>query len=354
MTPDLTKIKKILIVQYLPFGDVLLGTAYTEILKKLFNPEIHYLAAKPFDQILEGHPYIDKVVSFEIGKGMDYAINRIKILKEINKEKYDLVIDQLGKPSCKQMILFSGAKYKLGWTNSRMNYLLNLKAERTYHGYSSTRHLEILRPLGIMPQRYRLYIHVPENASKKVKNWMLEKGLKKENLIGIAPSSKDRKKKWNIDLFKELTLNLIETYKKKIILIYAPSEYEDALEVYNGVNHPDVFMSPSLNIKESAALLQNIELLISNDAAIHHMSVATATPSIAIFGPTDAQAWCAEGDFPLHYRVKNDQWVPESNKDDFGISVTDVMKKVEQAYLEIKNTKWSEDLFYCDPKKQTY
>ena len=81
MKVDLQKIHKILIIQYQPFGDVLLNTGYLPALRKKFpDAKIDYLVKSKYKIILENNPYLDEIVDFEDGKGLHYIPERIRLL----------------------------------------------------------------------------------------------------------------------------------------------------------------------------------------------------------------------------------------------------------------------------------
>lgn len=87
------KIKRILIIQFSPFGDVLLSTAIIELLKQHFpSVQIHYLTTPPFHTILEEHPFVDKILTIPIVKGIRRFF-RFRTWANLRKERYDLVID---------------------------------------------------------------------------------------------------------------------------------------------------------------------------------------------------------------------------------------------------------------------
>jgi ADP-heptose:LPS heptosyltransferase len=111
---DSDKIKKILVVQLGPFGDALLTTAYFEALRKKFpKSKIYYLIKEPFHKIIANHPLIDHIIRIPKKKGIRYFWERIKAIKKIRKNKFDIVIDQQNKPSTKQFVFFQ--KLNIKW-----------------------------------------------------------------------------------------------------------------------------------------------------------------------------------------------------------------------------------------------
>jgi ADP-heptose:LPS heptosyltransferase len=48
-------------------------------------------------------------------------------------------------------------------------------------------------------------------------------------------------------------------------------------------------------IRSIASIIQNADLLISNDTGIMHVGAAVETPVLSLFGPTDPEQWAPTG-----------------------------------------------------------
>ena len=61
--------EKILFIRYSALGDILLATPYARALKEKYPKcRLTWLAACPYEQILEGQPYIDRVLQWDRGQ----------------------------------------------------------------------------------------------------------------------------------------------------------------------------------------------------------------------------------------------------------------------------------------------
>ena len=71
MKLNCSEIKKILVIQFRPFGDVLLATSYLEALRKSFpRADIDFLVKEPYQEVLDKNPYLSNVISFPQERGM--------------------------------------------------------------------------------------------------------------------------------------------------------------------------------------------------------------------------------------------------------------------------------------------
>lgn len=324
---DKDKIKKILVIQLGPFGDVLLTTAYFETLKKEFQKaKIHYLVKEPFHKIIRNHPFIDKIIRIPKKTGTKYFFERLKKIKSIRKERYDVVIDQQNKPSTKQIVFFSKAKYRVGYKDSRFDFVYNLKSERKPEKrYSPAMRFDILRELGVDYQNFKLYFDVNESDFNYIDSWLNEKSIKE--YVVISPGSPVPKKMWSLDRYAELA-DLIQTELRiPVVLVWGPKEI-DTVNIVADKMKTEPFIAPPTDLHQLGALLKKSVLLICNDGGVNHLAVATETNTLAIFGTTSAEVWSPATIFKSHHHISGKQ--NNSLDNDFGLNTIDVFKKVKE------------------------
>ena len=70
------------------------------------------------------------------------------------------------------------------------------------------------------------------------------------------------------------------------MLLWGPGE-EDDVERIRGMMHQPADIAPPTGIGELGALLASCDYTISNDSGPMHISAATGTPTLGIFGPTN-------------------------------------------------------------------
>ena len=326
MNIDFEGIKRILIVQYQPFGDVLLNTGYFPALRKKFpDAKIDYLIKEKYKVVLENNHYLDELVTFEDGKGWQYIPERIKLLKRIRARKYDLIIDQIRGFGSAQMAWFSRAKYRLGFKHKKYAFIYNIKAERQSVRYHSSMKFDALLPLGIKEEPHKLYFNIKPESEEYIDKWLKQSDLADEKIITISPGSPVLRKKWNLNSYARLGDMILQNTKCKIVILWAPNEKEDAHNLFKLMSQKAV-LAPPTDLNQAAAMLKKSILLICNDGGLNHLSVATETQSIAIFGSIKPYRWSPEM-FEGHYHFFNEKH--DSLKDDtFGIEPEKVYQKV--------------------------
>jgi len=105
--------KKALIIQTAYIGDVILATPIIETLHLNF-PEctIDFMLKKGNEVLLTGHPKLQKIYVFDKSNKRSSLLSNIR---EIRKNKYDLVINLHRYASSGIIAGFSGAKHIIGF-----------------------------------------------------------------------------------------------------------------------------------------------------------------------------------------------------------------------------------------------
>ena len=87
-------IKRILIIRFRQIGDSILAVALCSTLKKSFpDAEIHFVLNKNIAPLYEGHPDIDKVITFDKNENKPFTAYIKKIWQVTHQNKYDVIID---------------------------------------------------------------------------------------------------------------------------------------------------------------------------------------------------------------------------------------------------------------------
>ncbi len=328
MEINFNEIQKILIIQYQPFGDVLLNTGYLPALRKKFpSAKIDYLVRKPYHVVLENNPYLDELVTFDSAKGIQYLFERIKLYFRIRQRRYDLVIDQIKGTGSAQMVLVSGAKYRLGYKDARWAFIYNVKANRGEKRYYSSLKFDLLQPLGIKEEPHQLYYYIKPESFQYIDNWLSEKALIDKKIICISPGSPVPKKKWKHNHYAQVADLILENTDREVVLLWGPREEDDVDAVVRSMKNKPIIALPT-DFNQAGALLTRSELLICNDGGINHLAVAVKTPTIAIFGNTNPVKWVNMVSGINHY-FYNENF--NSKKDNsFGISPDIVFQKIKE------------------------
>lgn len=104
--------------------------------------------------------------------------------------------------------------------------------------------------------------------------------------LGVG-STNSRAKRWPADRYALLADRLAAEFQANIVLVGSDGDKPVSDEVVKLSNARIVDLCGSTSVSEAAAVLADVDLLISNDMGLAHLAPAIGTATIAIFGPTN-------------------------------------------------------------------
>jgi heptosyltransferase-2 len=102
----------------------------------------------------------------------------------------------------------------------------------------------------------------------------------------LAPGSVWATKRWPEERFVDLARRLIVEAEASIYLIGGQSDASLCARMAHEIGEDCINTAGKLTLRQSAALLDRCQILVSNDSAPTHLGVATRCKVITIFGPT--------------------------------------------------------------------
>ena len=107
--------EKILVIQNKRIGDVLIASVLANNLKIIFpHSHITYFVYDYTAGVLEQNPNIDRLILAN-DKELKRPLVLLKMIREVRKERYDIILDPYAKFQSRIMCLFSKAPIRAGF-----------------------------------------------------------------------------------------------------------------------------------------------------------------------------------------------------------------------------------------------
>lgn len=318
--------KKILIIQFKPFGDIYLSTSYLNSLKNYFkNVQITYLTGVDFAEAASSHPLVNNVIPVRFYRGFLLYCNVVAILLRIRFGHYNIVIDQQNSTASRLITVLSGSDMRVGWAGRRWESHLDVVAQHPQGtSYAAERNISIAKAIGVKDASVSMNFSIKNGSTDFVNSFLNKNGISRKKFITIAPGSKDPKKQWHSEGYINACKLLIEQYNHPIVVLYAPYEHAAALAIVQSFPEK-VYLAPRTTLNQVVAFIEASRILICNDCALNHLSTATSTPAIGIFGNSSPELWSPANTFSKHRHLHNPQWI-KNDTNDFGISPAEVVE----------------------------
>jgi ADP-heptose:LPS heptosyltransferase len=253
------KFKKILIVKPSSLGDIVHSLPFLYSIRKCSpDAELHWVVARGFEDILEGHPMIEKlwVINKDQWKKLSQAGSTIKELRALStslkKEGYDLAVDLQGLLRSGMITMATGSKMRLGFQEAReggaLFYTHSVEGGRGAHAVR--RYLKIASSLGCDTSRVRF--PMPEAPFP-----MPFDG----EYVVIVPGARWRTKRWPAERFARLAAKL----PLRSVIVGGKSDVRIAKRIVE---------------------IKGARFAVTNDSGPMHFAAAHRVPVFAIFGPT--------------------------------------------------------------------
>lgn len=267
---------KILIVQTAFIGDVVLATPLIEKLSRFFaGAQIDFLLRKGNEELLRAHPRLNQVWTWD--KNDHKLTDLLRLIREIRKVRYDLVINLQRFWSMSLLTACSGARRKVGFRTNLLSLFLDRSIRYRLHGAHETeRNLELISDItDNCPEKPRLY----PVFSERVQHYI------GQPFLTISPGSVWTTKQLPKEKWIEFLDNL--SWAGDVLLLGSVKEYQLAEAIRRGTYRAAVRnICGELSMLESAELMRHAELNYVNDSAPLHFASAVNAPVCAVFCST--------------------------------------------------------------------
>lgn len=268
--------EKILVVSTTALGDTLWATPALASLRTSFPDAFIGVLTSPIGiQILKHNPHVDELFVLK-----EPLLPRFFPLKNhLLQLRFDTVLlfhasQRLTLPLCSLL----GAKVIAGTVgiNKGLDSLLTHAAPSVFE-HEISRRLNLVKLIGgkITAETLQFFLHPDEKLPPRSGRW-----------IALHPGAKDGFKRWPIELFTSLGKKLQKELGAQILITGVSSEWHLMKALASGI--PGAHLSdPSLSLRQFAALLDQMDLLICNDTGPFHLACALGKKAVALYAATD-------------------------------------------------------------------
>lgn len=279
---------RFLIVSTTGIGDTLWGTPAIRALKEAY-PEgfIGILTTEIGAELLRGNPHIDRFFIFRRGFRFFSLLN---LLKELKQERFDIAFifhasDRIIWP----LIFFTGAFQIIGiiGQNKGLDFILTRAIEQEdVHG--AEMRLRLTREVGVSCKTdFDLAIYLLEEEKRKASKFFESLCFDGDSLIiGLHPGAQKPFKCWPAERFIEIGRRLVELADCKVVVTGSRKEQKLCDYVASQITGA-VSVAGMITLRETASIIEKMQLFITNDTGPMHMAFALGTPTVALFCPTD-------------------------------------------------------------------
>ncbi len=274
---------KLLILQTAFIGDVILATPLAQAAHEILAPcEVHFMAIPGAANLLEKNPYLQRVWIYD-KRGKQRGARGLWLLaRQLREEKFDLAIVPHRSLRSALLVWLARIPQRIGFDRSAGAFLFT-KRVPYLEKHEVERNLDLLRSLAAVASRFKPAVFWNKSDEARVASF---KKNAFKNRIALAPGSVWATKRWPRENFTALARKLIDELGATVFLLGGKDDEELCRQIQSEAGASCSNTAGQLSLRQSAALLNDCAVLVSNDSAPTHLGVATQCRVITIFGPT--------------------------------------------------------------------
>lgn len=285
-------VRRICIIKPSALGDVVQSLPVLPLLRQRF-PDSHlaWVINRDLADLVNGHHCLNETIPFDRRGGF---ADWWRLVRHLRQSRFDLVLDLQGLFRTGLMCLATAAPLRVGLQTAREG------SDWTYHhivqdsGKQVPAHRRVWRladelGLGDESPRTEIEISVIDRA------WAARvRAASTGPLLVIQPGTRWETKQWPIRHFAEVARRAIKYLGLSVIVIGSRGESQAAQELVDNVKHVAPLgdirnLAGQTSLKQLAALLQQADLVLSNDSGPLHLAAGLGTPVVGVFTCTSPE-----------------------------------------------------------------
>jgi len=250
-----------------------LTTPIIRALKQQLECELHVLTKEKFSVITENNPFVDKVYKFE---------QKIKeVIPELKAENYDFVVDlQKNMRSIKLRRALGNPGASFPKLNKEKWLLVNFKINRLPNVHIVDRYFEAVKQLNVINDDKGLDFFIPEN--EELKPATIHEKLP-GGYIGFVIGGMHKTKMFPV----EKVIEVIDKLRLPVVLLGGKEDKDTGDQIVSHtINKLVINTCGKYSLNQSASLVQQSKLILTNDTGLMHIAAAFKKPIISIWGNT--------------------------------------------------------------------
>ncbi len=341
------KHERILVVRPDRVGDVVLSTPVFHTLRASFPGCYVGALVSPYTgPLLQGNPHIDAVITDDSSREKAGAF--LKKVREIRSHNFDTALLLMPTKRTAYMLFLAGIPYRVG-VGHILYEVITLMHGVSRRKYNPLRHeseymLDLAKKIGAGNIWPRPEVFIAEEEKAAARKFLQEKGFDtSRSIIGMHPGNGHSAPNWKIERYRQLAVMLsrggfqaLVTGSDKEIPLGRSFDQE-------GVGRVRVSFG-DLSLRELAAVISQLDALVSSSTGPMHIASAVGTPTVSMFCPLTAcspKLWGPLGnrskvilppeDF-CENRCPGDPHVCTFGEDGDGITVQPVFEAIKELF----------------------
>ncbi len=276
--PHSPQAPRVLIVRLSSLGDLFHALPTAHNLRVATGGTLDWVVQEEYADLVRTFEGVRRVIPTS---RRDFVRQLPTLWRALREERYDWVIDLQGLLKSALVVAMARGRRKIGPSyhreGSRLFYHRTAgRRDRGRHaveqGLDVIQHLGFQRLTPSFPVRFPRVAHPADRMQ-----------------VALLPVSRWPSKNWPPEHFAALARLLLRDPRLRLSLLGGAADEAVCARIAEGLDETRVAnLAGRLSLVELGGWLRSMDLLIANDSGPVHMAAAVGTPTLVLFGPTDA------------------------------------------------------------------
>lgn len=309
------EVERICLIKPSALGDVIQTLPVLSALRTRFpNAQIAWVVNRSYADLLAGHPHLNELIPFDRGRDQPWgrAARRSfgELCESLRERRFDLVCDLQGLLRSGLMARATRAPRRVGLGDAReaARFFFTDVVEVPAEDLSAVdRYWLLVEAFGVGSTAKQFLIAV----EPAIRAWAEELAPARSELsIAIHAGARWMTKRWPIENFIEIARRLDREFDVRFVLLGSSDETAAACKLESALPGRCLNLVGQTSLKQLAAILGRMDLLLTNDSGPMHLAAAVGTGVAALFTCTSPVRARAYG--PGHVILATNVWCAAS------------------------------------------
>lgn len=287
--------RKFLVVRTDRLGDLILSLPVTTALKEAYpGCSVALLVSPHTAPLVNHHPDVDLLLVDDAAGSHKGVRGWLRVVRQIRAGQFDTAV--LLHPTLRLSLALAAARIPVRVGTAYRVYSFLFTTPVRVHRRAVARHeldlnFDLLAPLAPRPPRVEFKIPIDPEARAKVQHLLAPLRTRPgRKLVAVHPGSGGSARDWPVDRFADLVDALHRHFDAGVIITGSAQESSLVGRLCQLCQTKPFRLDGGTTLKELAALLAEVDLLVSNSTGPLHLAVAVGTEVIGLYCPIRACA----------------------------------------------------------------
>ena len=319
---DLASVRQVLVLRLDRIGDVIMSLpALADLRAAVPQARIRLAVGRWSAEVARTAP-VDEVLVWSapwVGRSAEGAGGLAELARRagaLRHDRVDLAFDLQGDVRAALLLRLTGARHRVGYANTGGGWLLThvVPLDETLSWVEQNRRA-VAAAVGPRDKpRVDLLTAEEREFGRRL---VTDLGLaSRRPLVGLHPSGGRTIKQWDLGRWAEVAARLAREFQATIVLTGSEADRPLAHALGRLMPLRPVDLTGRLSLRETMALVAELDLFLSPDTGTMHAACALGTPSVTVFGPSDPHRYFSGGtgaSGSRHVVVRAELWCSPCN-----------------------------------------